>query len=388
VSSRPERDEIPDDDDGRTLAEDDGWVVPEQYRVEPRAPQPDEGETVFMEAAPPPDATPPPARMRRFPPDLGPGLALALIGVLLVVLLVPAGIWLSSRDDGSEPGTTSPPETSTEPTNPPTPPATTRKVPDVVGLPLAQARERLAEATFEVRFRRVPSDRPPGEVLEQEARPNGIVVLTISGGPERVAVPEVEGATVAEATATLRDVGLRVEVRRVVSTEPEGTVIVQTPASGEEVDRETVVVLDVAKSAPPPPPETVEVPDLVGLTSSEARSRLSELGLRWTQRPFESSRPQGTVLRQSPGAGAELREGGRVTLTVSTGPAKLDVPDVVGLDEVSARAELRAAGFQVTVVDEPTFEPADDGIVLRQSPRAGARRPEGSVVTITIARFS
>jgi eukaryotic-like serine/threonine-protein kinase len=76
-----------------------------------------------------------------------------------------------------------------------------------------------------------------------------------------------------------------------------------------------------------------------------------------------------------------------VTLRVSTGPTQVEVPDVVGLDETAAMRELERAGFVVSVVDEPTSEPAEDGIVLGQSPSPGASRREGTTVTIRVGRL-
>jgi serine/threonine-protein kinase len=76
-----------------------------------------------------------------------------------------------------------------------------------------------------------------------------------------------------------------------------------------------------------------------------------------------------------------------VTLRVSSGPAKVDVPDVTGLDEPAARAQLEGAGFEVRVTDESTTDPAQDGIVLRQSPTGGSRADDGAIVTIVVARF-
>lgn len=399
MGGEPNPRETPDTADDRTLPGDDGWPAPpEQYRVQaaPEAPVEEvHGDTMVVQSAPPAEAAPP---VRRFPPDLGPGLLAALVGVLLVAFLIPAGIWLAQRDDDA--GSTTDP--STQPTAPTTPLPAARTVPDVVGLPLPEARAQLREAGLDVRVRRVASEQPRDEVLGQQpaadadAPQNGVVVITVSDGPSEIVLPRVEGLALEEATRTIEDAGLRVEVRRVDSTEPEGTVVAQTPSAGETVERETVVVLEVARqvtettetTTTTPEPATVSVPNLVGLSSAEARGRLSDLGLRWTQRPLTSSQPKGTVVRQSPSAGAELREGGAVTLTVSTGPAMIDVPDVVGLDELDARSELRAAGFRVQTVEEPTVEPTEDGIVLRQSPRGGVRRPKGSVVTLTVARFS
>jgi serine/threonine-protein kinase len=150
----------------------------------------------------------------------------------------------------------------------------------------------------------------------------------------------------------------------------------------------TIVLLEVAgPPTPQPAPSTIEVPRLVDLTSSEARSTLRELGLRSTQRPVESTRPKGSVIAQSPRAGARLRKGQAVTLAISTGPALVSVPDVVGLDEQSARNQLEAAGFEVEVVEQATDVVERDGVVLDQDPAGGASRPKGSIVTITIGLF-
>lgn len=325
-----------------TLAEGE-WPVAEPYRVEPRE-TPVEDATIVLQQEVPPEREPP----RRFPPEVGRGVALGLLAALLALILIPAGIWLATRsgDESSTAADTNTVETTTQPTTTTQPPTTSpeQAVPDVTGQPLAQARELLEDQNLRSRFRRVASDRPRNEVLSQtprpgtETEPGVIVVLTASGGPGAIAVPDAEG------------------------DEP----------------------------SPPPPsePATIRVPSLVGMKSADARSRLQSVGLRSTQRPVESSRPAGTVVSQSPGAGAELREGGTVTLRVSTGPARVEVPDVVGLNEAAAIQELEAAGFAVRVVDEPTLLPTEDGIVLDQNPRAGSSRREGSTVTITVARFA
>jgi beta-lactam-binding protein with PASTA domain len=393
-----------DSDDEATLA-DEEWPVADLYRIEP----PDEdvapvdpGEeagTVFVEQ---PAAEP--GGFRRFPEAIGPGLVAALLGILLLLLLIPAGLWLASRGDDSAGGTaradapTSPPPTTDAPsTSPPASPAE-RTVPDVVGTPLARARERIEDAGLQSRFRRVDSERPRDEVLSQtpepgaEAERRSFVVLTISSGETRIAVPDVEGMSASDAVRALRDAGLEPRTRATPSDEPAGTVLEQEPAAGEEVADGTTVVLRIAEGRAQPPPaaeaETVRVPALVGMPAADARSRLRELGLRVTQRPVESSQPAGEVVSQSPAADAEVREGAVVTLRVSTGPAGVAVPDVVGLDETAAAAELEAAGFTVRVADEPTLDPTQAGVVLRQSPAAGTTRDEGATVTITVGRAS
>jgi beta-lactam-binding protein with PASTA domain len=376
----------------QTLATEDDWRVAEEYRVEPTDAPVDDGGTIVLQQDVPPE---PP---RKFPPDLGSGLAAALLGVLLAVILVPAGIWLASNA-GDEAATADTNTFDTGIEQLPTIPAK-RRVPDLVGRPLAEARQLLDNGGLQMRVRGVDSERPLDEVLRMEPAPgtkvdaNAVVVLTVSRGVERVAVPDVERLAATEAADVLREAGLEPETRQVSSDEPEGTVVAQSPTAEEEVAPGTEVVLDVAEArATEPPPTTTEaatvrVPSLVGMRAAAARERLRGFGLRLTQRPVQSSRPAGEVVRQSPGAGAELREGGIVTLRVSTGPATIAVPDVVGLSESAAIRDLESAGFVVSVVDEPTVEPTEDGFVLRQSPPGGESRRKGATVTITIARFA
>ena len=379
-----------DDTDDATIA-DEEWPVAEQYRVQPRSrpPEEDDGTIVIHQD------TAPQGPVRRFPPDLGPGLLLALLGILLIVVLVPAGIWLAGRDDDESDAapTTSSLDTTTRSTGTQTtttaPPP--RTVPELTGLSFEEARALLQPTNVSVvRVFSLESDAPVGEVVEQSpasgARilPDTVVVLTVA--PKRVTVPSVEGLQRSEAVSILRQAGLGARVRSVSSTEREGTVVSQSPEPDEEVAPRAVVVLEVARPKPPPP-VTIVVPRLVGLEAAEARDQLRQLGLRVTQRPAESEQPKGTVVRQSPGPGTKLQEGQAVLLAISTGPARVSVPDVVGLDEESAREQLETAGFAVQIVDEPTETVEEDGIVVGQEPAGGSSTPKGSIVSITVSRF-
>jgi serine/threonine-protein kinase len=110
------------------------------------------------------------------------------------------------------------------------------------------------------------------------------------------------------------------------------------------------------------------------------------LGLHWNLTTRSSERTRGTVLEQDPASGSKVEKGVSVTLTVSSGPSNVVVPDVTGLDAATARAQLADAGFDVTVVDQPTSDPDQDGVVVEQSPEGGSSATKGSTVTITVAR--
>jgi eukaryotic-like serine/threonine-protein kinase len=66
---------------------------------------------------------------------------------------------------------------------------------------------------------------------------------------------------------------------------------------------------------------------------------------------------------------------------VSSGPALVTVPPVVGIPFAQASSELQAKGFKVERADEDSNEPADT--VLRQDPRANTDAPKGSTITLT-----
>lgn len=375
--------------DDPTLADADDWRIPDQYDVRPAEDAPTEETHVLPAPADSTRVAAPPERARRFPPDTSAGWAAVVLGAILLLLLGAGALSLIRDDDSAE--ATPPTQTGTTAPETTTAPPATVVVPDVVGEQLPEARGRLEADGFAVSVEQQSSDRPTNEVLSQrppaddEAERGSVVVLTVSQGVEKVAVPDVVGMSESAATEALRKVELEPRSRPVESDEPAGTIVAQSPAAGAEVERGAVVTIDAAQA---PEPVLVRVPDLVGERSTDARSRLRELGLRATQRPAESSEPAGTVVGQTPGAGTEVREGSVVTIRVSTGPPRTEVPDVVGMDESDAVSELERAGFVPQVVDEPTVEPGEDGVVVGQSPTGGTARRQGTTVTIRVGRAS
>jgi serine/threonine-protein kinase len=80
--------------------------------------------------------------------------------------------------------------------------------------------------------------------------------------------------------------------------------------------------------------------------------------------------------------------GSAVKLSVSTGHAvQKVVPDVTGMTVGQAIAALKARGFTANVVDVPTSDKKQDGIVIDQDPRGGEKRDQGSTVAIAVGRY-
>jgi tetratricopeptide (TPR) repeat protein len=134
------------------------------------------------------------------------------------------------------------------------------------------------------------------------------------------------------------------------------------------------------------PPSTVEVPDLAGQEVSQARSMLSEIGLKLSsQREVSSDTvPEGRIIEQSPEPGTEVKAGGSVSVTVSTGTSTVEVPSLTGLGRDQARDKLRAAGLELGKVFSGLRSDVPDGRVIEQRPAAGMTVKSGANVHITV----
>ena len=262
-------------------------------------------------------------------------------------------------------------------------------VPPVVGQTLEQARERLDRAGLEVDVKRRTDQAPRDFVFEQSPNPGqevdegAVVTLFVSNGPSTVRVPDVVGREEADARRRLRRADLRAEVQREGSTEVADGIVIRTdPGPGRPAERDSAVTLVVSSG-----PDQITVPSVVGETQEDAVTQLREEGLSPIVRERASSEPADTVIEQTPAAGEEVDEGSSVTIFVSNGQVR-EVPDVTGLTESEAEAELDDAGFGVSVRTRSTDQPDEDGTVLSQSPRGGVERREGATVTITVGELA
>ncbi len=133
--------------------------------------------------------------------------------------------------------------------------------------------------------------------------------------------------------------------------------------------------------------DTVEVPDLTGLTEEAARQALVDLELvpQRGQSITGSDCTVGEVVGQSPQpGGAPVRTGTVVTYDVCVGPNSFDMPNVVGFAREAAERTLKDNGLEVVVEEEDSAQP--EGQVIRTEPPAGEPVSEGQTVTIFVSR--
>ncbi len=198
----------------------------------------------------------------------------------------------------------------------------TADVPAVEGQTAAQARKRLEDAGFEVRVRERASDTVKrGEAIETrpgEGTPverGSTVILFISTGPQKVAVPDVVGSTLDAARETLTGAGFTVTTTQKEDAKAEpGTVLSQTPAGGGQADKGSAVALVVAKL-----PAQVAVPNVVGEDEATAIDAITKAGFRVSEQQVTvtDELQDGTVIQQDP-SGGKAKPGSTVTIGVGS----------------------------------------------------------------------
>ncbi len=211
------------------------------------------------------------------------------------------------------------------------------------------------------------------------------VIVQISAGPGAAVVPVVAGETRSAAVASLTAAGFRPTVQTTASSSvPAGQAISTIPRAGSSLTRGTSVNVLVSSG-----PQTVSVPDVRGELETAAALALVNAGLRaGTVTQQSSSQAPGTVLSQDPGGGSLVPTNSAVDLTVAKQPQQLTLINVVGAGAAQAGAELNAAGFKLNTKKKTVTDPAQDGVVVAQSPGAGSTVQHGSTVTITVGAYS
>lgn len=203
-------------------------------------------------------------------------------------------------------------------------------VDNYIGMSLSAAREKI-DGKFKIKVEEEYSDEYAKDLVisqdpesDTELEAGKTLTLVVSKGArteDKVSVPGVVGEKESSAKSTLEAAGLKVSVKTKYSTDvAKGKVISQSPGSGNQVAKNSTVVITVSKGEKP---ETmVRVPNLRYFTESEARSELknSNLVLGSVLKEYSDSVEKGLVIRQTVSSGSKVKEGTAVGIYVSLGP--------------------------------------------------------------------
>ncbi len=273
-------------------------------------------------------------------------------------------------------------------------------VPNVVGLSQSAATAAFASAGLTAAPTITTQNNttvPPGTVLSQTpaagttvtntATPVAFVVAT---GSTLVNVPNVVGLTQAGAIIKITTtcdgstppgcLSVGTVTLQASATVAAGLVISQSPVPNIPVPTGTSVNLIVSAGT------SIAVPNVVGQTQSNATTAITNAGLTLgtVTQGFSADVPAGQVISQFPAAGAGAVIGSPVNLVVSTGPAPVIVPNVVGQPQAAAKAAIEAAGFKVGSVTLAVSDTAA-GLVISQNPPGGSSVAPGSSVNLRVS---
>ena len=246
-------------------------------------------------------------------PALAAGIAVAVVAVITLVVV---GILLmTGRSSGDK-----------------------VEVPSFVGMDIDEV---LADSTYTANFtlqeasERVESDRPVGEILDQDVAAKSrvtkgtVITLTVSAGGANVSdtykVIDFARRSLDYVTTMLKEHEISYTVEEEYSDEVEAGMVIRTdPAAGTEIEPGTSLTIYVSKGKET---KKVEVPRLYGMTEEQARQALSDRGLSvGSADHVANSAAAGTVVWQSTSAGTEVDEGTSINIQISTGPSQ-STPD-------------------------------------------------------------
>jgi eukaryotic-like serine/threonine-protein kinase len=202
----------------------------------------------------------------------------------------------------------------------------------------------------------------------------------LSTRPQYRLVPQLVGKTQAQSSDVTKGLQLTLTPETESSeTVPNGEVISQTPAARVKVLKGTALRVVVSTG-----PKPRDVPTVVGLTESDARTSIEsvQLVMRVRTKPFVENVPIGQVVTAQPASGT-LPRGGEVVVDISAGPAPREVPNITGMTPDEAKAAM-PEGLTGVVVKQPS-ETVPEGVVIAANYKPTTKLPKGSQVKILVS---
>lgn len=209
------------------------------------------------------------------------------------------------------------------------------------------------------------------------------VQLRVSDGPAGIDVPDMSGLQGGEAVKLLQAVGLLATLENTFdeAIRP-GEVVGSDPAVGTRAPPGSTVIVKVSQG---PAPRTV--PTIVGKSVGESIVEIarSDLTVGDITEQFSADQQPGTVVSSDPAGGAQAPRDQPVSLVITTGNLSTAVPDLVGLTRASAATVAKKLGLTTTVTTQSLIDgDTRVGLVISQTPVAGAPIASGASVTLTV----
>ena len=218
--------------------------------------------------------------------------------------------------------------------------------------------------------------------------PGGKPSPTPSPTATAATVPDVSGMSEDDARTAIEDLGLTFVKGDDVSSDTvdEGLAVSSDPGAGTSALLGAEITVKFSSGS-----ATVKVPDVTGMTQSEARKEIENANLAWGDVTAEDSpgTQAGRVIRSSPAADTSVSRGETVSVVVSSG--RTTVPSVVGKTQDEAQEAIKAAGlnYNTTTNDSKTNDQSKSNRyeVTAVDPAEGQSIDLGDSVTLTVTHY-
>ena len=215
------------------------------------------------------------------------------------------------------------------------------------------------------------------------------LIWILSRTPATIAIPDVAGQTVAEAKETLKKANFEIGEEKTEASEKveEGRIIRTDPGAGTGRKEGTKINLVVSSGK-----QSFQLSNYIGRKSTDVIAELKQKkvpeNLIKIEEEESSESEAGTVLRQSPAAGTtyDLNKASTITLTVAKKVTSVAMPSYTGSSlEFTKNNLVQIVGIKEANIEvvEVSTAPAGtaEGTVVEQSPKAGEK------VDLTMTRF-
>ena len=207
------------------------------------------------------------------------------------------------------------------------------------------------------------------------------LIWILSRTPATIAIPDVAGQTVAEAKETLKKANFEIGEEKTEASEKveEGRIIRTDPGAGTGRKEGTKINLVVSSGK-----QSFQLSNYIGRKSTDVIAELKQKkvpeNLIKIEEEESSESEAGTVLRQSPAAGTtyDLSKASTITLTVAKKVTSVAMPSYTGSSlEFTKNNLVQIVGIKEANIEVVEVSTAPDGTaegtVVEQSPKAGEK---------------
>lgn len=203
---------------------------------------------------------------------------------------------------------------------------------------------------------------------------------------DEVQVPKFVGLTMEEAELKADDLEIKINVvdEKYSDEFEEGIIVSQSKSEGKSIIAGSTVNLTLSKGS-----KMVKVPDITSQYYTNADIILYDNNLKQGEVTREySDFPVNVVIRQTPKAGSEVKEGTKIDYVVSKGTDTKyqNIPSLIGINIDDAKRNITNNGFKVGKITYEYNEDVAENIVFWQSYPAGTEVEENTAIDLKVSK--